>query len=151
MYQELKPDEYKKLSLEQRVGELKKWLEDQILNMKAIIRSVAGTIPEANTEIEEVILSDFRYLPKMINDYDDDSAAYALLKYRLENNIVNCGDTVLDTDMFGAISVKECGYCDSEENIQTLDAQRNLADELITLCRMFQFKDLETTLHAWRP
>ncbi len=151
MYQELKPGEYKKMSLEQRVGEFKKWVEDQVLNMKAIVRSVAGTIPEANTEIEEVIISDFKYLPKLINNYEEDSAAYALLKYRLENNIVNCDDSILDTDTFGAITINECGYCDSEEDIQTLDAQRNLADELLTLCRIFELKDLETTIKAWRP
>lgn len=152
MYEVLKQKAYKKMTADGQIAEFKKWLEDQFNETRAILRSVAGTMPESDPDIDTVISADLRELPKLINDYDEESAAYAILKYRLEKGIDNCGDSILDSDMFGLITSKFCADIgDGEDDCITIEQQRNLIDELRVLCIIFGFDSIRESLTLWRP
>jgi hypothetical protein len=150
-YQELPTESYKKMFPKDQIAELKKWLEDQLNEHRAILRSVAGAIPECDPDLDTVLSVDMRDLPKMINDYEEDSLAHAILKYRIANKVEICDDSILDSDMVGEIVVKICECCDSEEDMRTLQNQRSVADSMVTLCRIFCFKDLEKSFLTWYP
>lgn len=151
-YQVLTEDQYKALPLEGRVEEMKKWIEDCFVNHRSIIRSIAGTLPEMHNDIAEVINAPFKDLPKLINNYEEDSVAHIILKHRLEKNIVTCDNSILDLDAVGeCIRDVYLNYCDSEDDNNTI---RNLAssnDDLQTLCRIFGFEALQKSLKAWQP
>jgi hypothetical protein len=150
MYQNLGTEAYEQMTLEQRIDEMRKWVEDQVSNYKAILRAIAGTIPESDPDIDTVITVDLRDLPPMINDFDGNSTAHAILKYRLENSIETCDSFILDSDIIGHITAEICSECDEEDNI-SITQQRNFADELLIICGIFGFKDLASSISAWRP
>jgi len=150
-YQELTTDQYKALPLEGRVEELRKWLEDQLDNQRSVLRSVAGAMPEVDPEIEEVIGVELKELPKMINEYEENSAAHMILKYRLENAIEDLDDTILDTDEFGETIMKVVSEFDSEEDQRTINTYRSFSDDMISICQIFGFEALRKSFNAWRP
>lgn len=151
MYKLLDPSEYGTMTSEKRVAELRLWLTDQLDNHRAVLRSIAGTMPEADPDLKTVMCVDLKDLPTMMNDYEEDSAAYAVLKYRMENAIDICDDSILDSDMIGKIVMSIVPDCDSEEDVRTLMAHRSFADDMITICSIFCFDDLRESFTTWRP
>lgn len=151
MYEILDNKEYDTMPPEDKIGELRKWMIEQLDNHKAVLRSIAGTIPEADPDLETVLCVDLRELPTMMNDYDEDSAAYAVLKYRMENAIDDCNDSILDSDVIGRIVMGILPDCDSEEDVRTMLAHRSFADDMITICSIFCFDDLRESFAIWRP
>lgn len=151
MYKLLDPSEYGTMTSEKRVAELRLWLTDQLDNHRAVLRSIAGTMPEADPDLKTVMCVDLKDLPTMMNDYEEDSAAYAVLKYRLENVIDNCDDSILDTELIGKIVMEILPYCDGEEDTRTLLAHRSFAEDMITICKIFCFDDLEKDFTFWQP
>ena len=138
-YQTLTPEEYKSMTLECKIIEIEEWMEDQLANHQAIINSIAGTHPETNEELASVIDADFKNLPKMINDFENDSLEHAILKYRLDNNIVSCEDKILTQNFVGEKVIALCEYADSESDIATIESQRSLVDDMITLGTILGF------------
>lgn len=151
MYKVLNKSEYDRMDVGYKVDELKKWLTDQLDNHKAVMRSITGTMPEGDPDLETVMAVDLRDLPTMINDFEEDSAAYAVLKYRMENSIDVCDDSILDSEVIGRIVMEIVPDCDSEEDTRTLLAHRSAVDDLMTICLIFGFDDLRNDFAAWRP
>jgi hypothetical protein len=151
MYKEKTPEQYKALSLEQRATQLQRWLEDQLDNHQSVIRSIAGTTPESDPNIDNVLGADFKELPTMINDYEEGSIAKFLLKHRLQNNLTECNDSLLDLDDAGRISVKLLHEGDSEENIDIIRAHKTFAYDMIVICKIFGFEGLQKSFEAWCP
>ena len=151
MYKVLDRKEYGTMTAEDKISELRKWVTEQLDNHKAVLRSITGIIPVANKDFNTVISVDLRDLPTMMNDFDEDSVAYAVLKYRIENAIDDCDDIILDSDAIGRIVMGILPNCDSEEDIRTILAHRSFSDDMITLCSIFCFDDLRESFTIWRP
>lgn len=141
---------YEQMTAEQRIAEFRKWMEDALDNHRATVRSLAGTMVEQDPDIENVIATPFNELALLINDYKEDSPEHFLIKYRLENNVGDCEESILDTNEYGELSCSLIieGDTDDEEE---LAAERTSIDELIDLCRIFCFEDLQKSFEAWRP
>jgi hypothetical protein len=151
MYTELTAEQYMSMTNEEQINELKKWIEDTLDNQRAIIRTIAGTILEMDEDVTEVIEAPFKDLATLLNNYDEDSAAYAILKYRLDHNVEDCDDLILDTDELGRVICRIALDCESEEEGQDLKDIRAYNDTLQTFCRIFGFEALLKSLRAWRP
>lgn len=151
MYKVLDPSEYGIMTAFERSTELRAWLIHQLDNHRAVLRSVAGIMPECDEDLDTVMSVDLIELPKMINDYDDGSTAYAVLKYRMENSIDVCDDSILDSDMIGKLVMEILPDCDSEEDVRTILAHRSFAEDMITICQIFCFDDLKGSFTIWRP
>jgi hypothetical protein len=151
MYTELTAEQYMSMTNEEQINELKKWIEDALDNHRAIIRSIAGTMTEIDEDIAEALEASFKDLATLLNSYDEDSAAYAILKYRLDHNVEDCDDLILDTDELGRIICRISLDCTSEEDGQDLKDIRAYNDNLQTFCRIFGFEALLKSLQAWCP
>lgn len=151
MYKVLDPSEYGIMTLEKRIAELRVWLTDQLDNHMAVLRSIAGIIPEADEDLDTVLSVDLKELPVMMNDFDEYSTAYAVLKYRLENSVDVCDDNILDCDMIGKLVTGILPDINSEEDLRTVLAHRSFADDMITICQIFCFDDLKRRFTIWRP
>jgi hypothetical protein len=151
MYKILDIEEYRRMGVGNKVGELRKWVSGQLDNHKSVLRVVAGETPEINPDLEMVMSVDLRELPTMMNDYEEDSTAYAVLKYRMENAIDDCDDSILDSDMFAKVVMKILPDCDGEEDTRTISAHQSFANDMITICTIFCFDDLRESFTIWRP
>jgi hypothetical protein len=87
----------------------------------------------------------------MMNDYEEDSTAYAVLKYRMENAIDDCDDSILDSDMFAKVVMEILPDCYSEEDVKTILTHQSFAEDMITVCTIFCFDDLRESFVNWRP
>lgn len=151
MYKILDPEHYTSLSPESRLQELQLWLEGQLENHRAVLRSVAGTIPEIDMDIEEVMNAEFNELGQLINNYQEGSAARAILAYRIQNNIQDYDENVLDIEAVAKVTTELCRDCDSEEDQRTVTAHRSFAEDMAEICRILCFKDLEKAFTLWCP
>lgn len=151
MYEALDKEKYSSMNPEERIGELRKWLTEQLDNHKSVLRSIAGTMPEVDEDLDTVMSVDLRDLPTMINNYEENSTAYIVLKYRLENSIEDCDDGLLDCDILGKVVMEILPDCDSEEDVRTILAHRSFADDMITICQIFCLDDLKESFTIWRP
>jgi hypothetical protein len=153
MYEVLTNKQYRKLTAEDQIVELKKWLSDQLDNHCAVMRSVSGTLIEADPEIEEAIGADLNELPTMINDYEEGTAANFIVKYRLANAIEDCDDSILDTDEFGKVVMKLLSNSEyeSEEDINIIRSHKSFCSDMITVCLIFGYEDLRKSFIAWHP
>jgi hypothetical protein len=154
MYKPLNPKQYKKLSHEKRVEELRKYLNDSLDNIKAVVISIAGCNPEVEDDIGEVLSVSFEELPTLISSYNQDSVAHAILKYRLENQVEGpCDDALLKLDALGEIIAKECeSLGESQEDTDYINEIRDLIDNhYLILCDIFCLEDLKKSFSTWRP
>lgn len=150
-YKELPAKKYQAMNREEQIIEFSKWIEDALENHKANIRAIAGTMPEMDEDIAEVIDAPFKDLATLINDYDEDSVAHAILKYRLENGIQKCDDSVLDADELGPVICRISLDCESEEDSTSLQDIRGYIDNFKIFCWIFNLEALMKSLNAWRP
>lgn len=151
MYKELTNEDYQKLSPDDRITELRKWLNGELEYHRNQIRSIAGTDIEQDSDVDNVIATPFDELPTLISDYPEYSAACFLVKYRLEHNIEDGDISVLDTDEYGKLSCDLALDPDNEENYRQIKEERGHIKDLITLCRIFCFEDLQKNFEAWCP
>ena len=151
MYDLLTNKQYNNLSEKYRLKELHKWLESQLENHRSVLRSIAGVTMEDDPDIEEVIGAEYSELGQLINKYDDSSAAKAIYTYRLENNVEECDDSILDLDFMGIITAKLCLVCVSEEGWHTIISQRSFDKDMINNCRILCLNDLEKSFDIWYP
>lgn len=154
MYKILKPEQYKKLSYEKKVEELRKYLNEQLDGVRSCVISIAGCTPEINDDIGEVLSVSFEELPTLVANYQQDSVAQAILKYRLENQIKGpCNDDLLYLDAFGEIIAKECeALGESQEDTDYISEIRDQIDEqYFVLCDIFGLEDLKKSFSTWRP
>jgi hypothetical protein len=151
MYKVLDIEEYRRMDSGHKIGELRKWVTEQLDNHKSVLRSVAGEIPEINPDLDTVMSVDLRELPTMMNDYEEDSTAYAVLKYRMENAIDDCDDSILDSDMFAKVVMEILPYLSGEEDVKSILTHRSFAEDMITICTIFCFDDLRESFVNWRP
>jgi hypothetical protein len=156
MYRPLTQIKYKKMSAEAQREDFKKWVADALDNKRAIIRSIAGTMIEQDFEIDNALATPFDELALLINEYTEGTTPHFIVKYRLENNLKECDDSLLDTDDYGKHSCKIIvGLDDDEDNEDdtsiNVRKERDAFDDLIQFCKIFCFEDLLKSLEAWRP
>jgi len=151
MYKELDYKVYGSMSNEQKILELRKWVEDQFANCRATLRAIAY-IPDDDPDILTVIKTPFKDLPKLINDYDEGSVQHMILKYRLDNNIVTGDVSLLDINIIGKITAECCGDSPlTDEDTAAICHNRAVIDELRTICKIFGFMYILEDLIIWRP
>lgn len=155
MYRPLTQIKYKKMSAEDQREDFKKWVADALENKRAIIRSIAGTMLEQNFEIDNALATPFDELALLINEYKEGTSPHFIVKYRFENNLKECDDSLLDTDDYGKHSCRiltEIYDEDNEDDIYiNVRKERDAFDDLIQFCKIFCFEDLLKSLEAWRP
>lgn len=152
MYRPLTQEKYKKMSAEAQREDFKKWVADALDNKQAIIRSIAGTMIEQNFEIDNALATPFNELALLINEYTEGTSPHFIVKYRLENNLKECDDSLLDTDDYGKHSCRIIvGLFDDFGDDINVSKERDAFDDLIQFCKIFCFEDLLKSLEAWRP
>lgn len=151
-------EQYKVLPVDQRINELKKWMEKEINSIKTILRSTVLVLPDGDTETGEALTLGFEELPLVINDYSPESAAAFIIKYRIEHNIevVEDEEDILNLKEMGKIVAKEIHKAQSGRSAQlsgintTLDMQQYM-DSLRQICTILGFEEELDDLNAWRP
>jgi hypothetical protein len=151
MYEELTQEQYSKLSLQQRVDELKKWIENELENFQNYIRNFSSSGME-NEDIEDIIATPLDELPPLINTYPEDSAQHFLVKYRLAHNIEDCEESILDATEYGKLCCKLAHEAaEDESKARYLNYLDEGIHDSIVICNMFGFEDLRKNLKAWAP
>lgn len=135
--------------LEEKILELKMMIENRFVECRERLK-VLACMPEDDPDINLVIQTPFRDLPKLINDYDEGSIQHKLLKYRLDNRVEICDNSILDIGIVGIFVVELLQDCDGEDatEVQTI---RNTIDDLRTISKIFGFQSILEDLTIWRP
>lgn len=135
--------------LDEKILKLKIMIENRFAECRERLK-VLSCMPEDDPDINLVIQTPFRDLPKLINDYDEGSIQHKLLKYRLDNRVEICDNSILDIGIVGIFVVELLQDCDGEDatEVQTI---RNTIDDLRTISKIFGFQSIIEDLTIWRP
>jgi hypothetical protein len=135
--------------LDEKILKLKMMIENRFAECRERLK-VLSCMPEDDPDINLVIQTPFRDLPKLINDYDEGSIQHKLLKYRLDNRVEICDNSILDIGIVGIFVVELLQDCDGEDatEVQTI---RNTIDDLRTISKIFGFQSILEDLTIWRP
>lgn len=149
MYNELEATAYNQMSSEEKILEVRKWVDNTFADCKYQLR-VLACIPEDRIDILTVIRTPYKDLPKLINEYDEESVQHMILKHRLENKIVHCTPNVLDINTIGIFTAKLLQEVDGEDAL-ALEKICVQLDYLRDLCKILGFQDLLEDIIIWKP
>lgn len=147
-------EHYAALPAEQRIDDMKHWMLEEISNLKALLRSVAGVLPEIDSESWEALSAMFDDLPLIMSDLEDHSVANFIVKYRLEHDIKTVDHQtecmILNQREMGPIitDLISCGVDGS--NYEDVKNYQRYMDSLIQICTILGFEEELKDLKAWR-
>lgn len=149
MYSLLKATAYNQMSSEEKILEVRKWVDNTFAYCRYQLRNLA-CIPDDDPDILTVIKSPYKDLPKLINEYDQNSVQHMILKHRLENKIVHCTMNVLDINAIRIYTLNELRDVDGEDAL-TDEMICSQLDYLRDICKILGFQDLLEDIILWRP
>lgn len=153
-----KIEKYDAMPAVKQIEEIKKWIESELDDAIRSLQQLVGFHPDGNRDVENVMATPYEDLPTLINNYDEDSLEYALVKKRIADNISE-EDTwdLLDSE-WGADKVKEKIQCMIDCSTGMLQADQETLHtnyfqilnlmELSTLCGD---EDLHKKVTTWLP
>ena len=150
MYNDLGATAYNQMSSEEKILEVRKWVDNQLTDCKYQLR-VLACIPDDDPDILTVIRTPYKDLPKLINEYDEESVQNMILKHRLENKIEHCTMNVLDINEIGIFTAKILQEDVDGDDAVALEKICKQLDYLRDLCKILGFQDLLEDIILWRP
>lgn len=154
-----KIEKYAAMPAVKQIEEIKKWIESELDDAIRSLQQLVGFHPDGNRDVENVMATPYEDLPTLINDYDEDSLEYALVKKRIADHISE-EDTwdLLDSE-WGAEKVKEeiqrkievQSWEEEGGDAQTLHANYFQILNLMELSTLCGDEDLHKKVTTWLP
>jgi hypothetical protein len=108
-----------------RIKELTAWVRDEVEPVKALILEVAKMDLSKQQGLETVLGTPIDELPKLINDYEDDSVCHKVLKHRLALKIPE-GLNLMDTSWYADLVRSEITHALENTDELAYEDQRDL-------------------------
>lgn len=150
--------QYARLSPDQRIAELKNWIEAELDNTRTCLQQLVGISPEGDSEVETALGTPLDELPLLISTYEEDSMANKIVKKRLADSITDDDIYVLIDSEWGAERMKDYfqkqasgDACYSQADEDTLHNCYHKITNLMELTTILGEEDLYKKVATWLP